>query len=80
MGDVKFHHDTIASAISAEIARVSAKRERLLRAAQSADAVGETRHSLYIMDQAMHFARTARDEGCPVAMLSTLRALKDIGE
>lgn len=76
----KLHPDTLASAISSEIARVSAKRERELRAAQAQDAVGEARVDLYLMDRAIHFAREARDDGEPIEMAITLSALRDIGD
>ena len=72
-----FQPDTLAGQISTEILRVSAKRERDLRTAQAAGAVGEARQGLYLMDQALHFAREARDEMCPVAMIAWLRTLED---
>lgn len=72
-----FNSDAIADKISAEILRVSAKRARLMRAAKANDAVGRSRPTLSLMDQAMDFARQARDERCPVAMIAWLRALED---
>lgn len=73
-------YDNLADSISEEIMRVSAIRQRKLRAAHAAGARGvdAARATLYLMDQAMHFARKARDEGEEAAMAITLRALKDI--
>lgn len=70
--------ETLSEAITAEITRVSSKRERDLAAARGAGAMGETRTSLYLMDQVMHFAVKARDRGSPAAMAMALTALRDI--
>ena len=75
-----FHPDTLADRISSEIVRVSSKREREMRAAKVNDAVGRARPRLHLMDQAIHFARQARDERCPVAMIAWLRTLEDFKE
>lgn len=75
-----FSQEALADKISAEIIRVSAKRERLLRAAKANDVIGKMRPKLTLMDQAMHFAREARDERCPVAMIAWLRTLEDFRE
>lgn len=72
------HPETLSTAISEEITRVSAKRERELAVAQAAGVVGETRTTLYLMDQAMHFGRKARDELEAAAMAMALKALRDI--
>jgi hypothetical protein len=74
---MKFDYEHVAERITVEIFRVSAKRERLMRAARAAGAVGEARPTLYLMDRAMHFAREARYVGCPFAMVEWLRALED---
>ena len=70
-------HDTLSDRITAEISRVSARRERDLAAARAASDLGAKRPLLYLMDQAMHFAKAARAERCPVAMVACLRALED---
>lgn len=67
----------IADRITAQITRVSAKRERLTRQAQAAGLMGQLQPTLSLMDRAMHFAREAREERCPVAMIAWLRALED---
>ena len=77
---MKHSYDAIASAITAQIDRVSAKREALLRSAQATNTVGQHRASLYLMDQAIHHGRTSRTDGSTVLMLAALRALKDIPE
>lgn len=69
--------DMLADRISDEITRVSARREREMKAARAAGDLGAKRPVLYLMDQAMHFAKAARDERCPVAMVAWLRALED---
>ena len=69
---------TLSTSISAEIARVSKRRETELAVARAAGAVGEARTSLYMIDQAMHFAVKARDGGETAAMAMALRALRDI--
>ena len=75
-----FQPDTLADKIDDEILRVSFKREREMRAAKVNDAVGRIRPRLHLMDQAIHFARQARDERCPVAMIAWLRTLEDFKE
>lgn len=74
---MSYDPEDLAEAISDEIMRLSAKREARLRAAQSMGAVGENRPDLYLMDQAMHFARQARDHGEVAGMVMALKALKD---
>ena len=69
--------EKLANAITAEITRVSAKREREIAVARAAGAVGEARPALYMMDQAMHFGRKAKDGRCTAEMAIALRALRD---
>jgi hypothetical protein len=71
-------YDSLADSISAEIMRVSQLRENARRAAAAAGQLGEARRGLYFLDQAMHFARLARDEGDEAEMAIALRALRDI--
>lgn len=75
-----FQPETLAQKITDEILRVSFKRERELRAAKVNNAMGRVRPRLYLMDQAMHFAKAAREERCPVAMLMWLSALEGFRE
>ena len=75
-----FQPDTLADKIDDEILRVSFKREREMLAAKVNDAVGRIRPRLHLMDQAILFARQARDVRCPVAMIAWLRTLEDFKE
>lgn len=75
---MKLRPKKLAEDITAEIDRVSAKRERETAVARAAGAVGEVRPALYMMDQAMHFGRKAREGRCTAEMAIALAALRDI--
>lgn len=74
---MKFDSDIVAEAISDNIYRVALKRCRLHREAKERGDLDAHWPMLHMMDRAIHFAREARDERCPLAMLSWLRTLMD---
>ena len=72
--------ETLASAISTEITRVGLKREHYRAAAQTVGTMGNMRPALYMMDQAIHFAREARDCEDVVDMVRALKSLREFGD
>lgn len=72
--------EDLSDAIEKEIRRVSAKRDEVMRAARACGVIDRRRPVLYLMDQAMHFGRHARQQGDVGRMAIALSALKDIRE
>ena len=70
--------ETLASSITSEITRVSAKRERWRERGLVAGTMGNMRPALYIMDQAIHFGREARDSGAVDDMARALENLRAV--